>query len=671
MRTDRAKALTAIGAMVALMAAGAGTAEAASTKAVSYLGHTFQVPAGWPVVDLTANPSSCVRFDQHAVYLGTPGAEQACPSHPSARTEALLIEPRTDGGADTRTVDNPSAGELDAVAPKIKVTATYGSDRSTVSNVLQQAGFGPASTFAQHTSSTVPRPATPRAAAAATAQGAATAAAVVSIPGTTTDYTGAAFDACSAPSTSDLSAWAASPYRGLGIYIGGRRACAQPNLTNAWLQQESAAGWKFLPIYVSPSASSLTSPSWQGVQSADDAANQAQALGFAPGTTLYADMEQYTSTYSSNVLAYLAAWTTEIHARGFHSGVYSSSSSGISDLAGHYSAYAMPDVIWDANWNGAANTNDAAVPAAYWSNHQRVHQYDGNVTESYNGVTIGIDHDYADVMIAGTPVTANNRLISTIENGTLHNVYPAGDGWHDDALPVGGNIWATALAYLNGNPTQAVVEGGALHIVWLDAAGWHDDAVPGVGGPVSAVALAYNPVTSVGAFEVVENGVLHEVYQDSAGWHDGAIPTAGSVSAVSIAYKASGDRVLETIEGGVLHEIYADSTGWHDGVITGSAGNASAVSFAIDPTGSRVIEAVENGVLHEIYADSAGWHDNPIGVGGSVNAVSMVRHSDGTRVLEAAESGALHEIYTDSTGWHDNAVGNTGGGVVSVSLAYH
>ena len=50
-------------------------------------------------------------------------------------------------------------------------------------------------------------------------------------------FSGFAFDACAAPSTNALTAWAASPYRAVGIYIGGtNRACKQPNLTASWVQ---------------------------------------------------------------------------------------------------------------------------------------------------------------------------------------------------------------------------------------------------------------------------------------------------------------------------------------------------------------------------------------------------------------------------------------------------
>ncbi len=56
-------------------------------------------------------------------------------------------------------------------------------------------------------------------------------------------FTGYAFDACKAPTTASLQAWAASPYRALGIYIGGaNRACAQPNLTPQWVLDTTALG---------------------------------------------------------------------------------------------------------------------------------------------------------------------------------------------------------------------------------------------------------------------------------------------------------------------------------------------------------------------------------------------------------------------------------------------
>src|SRR6204780_1925056 len=49
------------------------TAGQAALKTVVYHGYEFQVPASWPVYRLDQHPTTCVRDDVHAGYLGTPG----------------------------------------------------------------------------------------------------------------------------------------------------------------------------------------------------------------------------------------------------------------------------------------------------------------------------------------------------------------------------------------------------------------------------------------------------------------------------------------------------------------------------------------------------------------------------------------------------------------------
>src|SRR6266566_3251479 len=78
---------------VAGLVSSARAARSESTKSVTFHGYKVEVPTSWPVVDLTRNPSACVRFDVHAVYLGHPGASQSCPARVVGRTEALLVEP--------------------------------------------------------------------------------------------------------------------------------------------------------------------------------------------------------------------------------------------------------------------------------------------------------------------------------------------------------------------------------------------------------------------------------------------------------------------------------------------------------------------------------------------------------------------------------------------------
>jgi hypothetical protein len=202
--------------------------------------------------------------------------------------------------------------------------------------------------------------------------------------------------------------WNDSPYAAIGIYIGGSdAACSQPNLTPAWLRNTAAQGWHFIPLYVGPQAAfgelSKNASASQGTAAATDAALQAQRLGFGPLSPIYYDMEGYSPGQSTRVLRFLSAWSTRLHALGYSSGVYSSSSSGIADLARQHGrgVYTMPDVIYDALWNGQANTFDSVFGPGQWANHHRLHQYRGNVTQTYGGVTLNIDQDFMNVKLPG------------------------------------------------------------------------------------------------------------------------------------------------------------------------------------------------------------------------------------------------------------------------------
>lgn len=223
------------------------------------------------------------------------------------------------------------------------------------------------------------------------------------------------FDACTAPSRRSMSAWGSSPYRTVGVYIGGaNRGCSQPNLTAGWVAEQIAAGWSLIPTYVglqAPTSScsscaklSSSGATTQGTEAATDAVNQARLVGIGAGSPIYFDMESYsrTSSASNATLTFLAAWTARLHALGYVSGVYSSGASGIADLAAKFgSSYLEPDELWFANWNGRASAaSDPYVPAGAWVGH-RIHQYNGGHDESYGGVTINIDNDYIEGATAG------------------------------------------------------------------------------------------------------------------------------------------------------------------------------------------------------------------------------------------------------------------------------
>jgi hypothetical protein len=245
-------------------------------------------------------------------------------------------------------------------------------------------------------------------------------------------FTGLGFDACTAPSSRSMAAWAESPYRAIGVYIGGsNRGCSQPNLTSSWVGAQTAAGWHLIPTYVglqAPTSScgscaklSASRATAQGEEAAVDAVAQAATVAIGPGSPIYFDMESYarTSSATAATLAFLEAWTEKLHTLGYVSGVYSSGASGIADLADQLgSDYILPDHLWFANWNGQATVTDPYVPASGWSQHQRIHQYRGGHDESYGGVTINIDNNYVDGATVGTAaaaVAANEDPVGSLD----------------------------------------------------------------------------------------------------------------------------------------------------------------------------------------------------------------------------------------------------------------
>jgi len=363
----------------------------AGAEEIRFHGEQARVPASWPVYRLADHPHMCVRLDRRAVYLGRPSPGQRCPAHAVGRRRAIVID--GEGRARARA---------SAAAPTVDLAAMG-------------------------------------------------------------EFTGLGFDACTAPSRRSMSAWADSPYRAIGVYIGGRnRACSQPSLTSAWVREQIAAGWHLIPTYVglqSPTSScsscamlSTGSAAAQGAAEASDAVADAQAIGIGPGSPIYFDMESYvrTASASSSTLTFLAAWTNALHSAGYESGVYSSSASGIADLAAKWgTAYPVPDDLWIANWNGVKSTDDPYVPDRAWADHSRIHQYRGGHDETYAGVTINIDSNYVEGATVGaisSPEAMPRGRLDTVGSPLPGQVKLT--GWaYDPSIP---SAPTTIRAYVGG-----------------------------------------------------------------------------------------------------------------------------------------------------------------------------------------------------------------------------
>ncbi len=476
--------------MAAVPVTSASGAPPSRLKVVRYLGYRFRVPGAWPVIDNRRDRHGCVRFDQHAIYLGPVSGDEFCPSWLLGTTESMLVEPGP-ARAPSVSTENPVARQVTVRAPRVVITATFDTDPNSIYAILASARLPAPHIALPDPGGTASTAAGGPAAAGPRLDGTGHALtptmhypmAAPLLPATVASYSGLGFDACAAPSQRYMRAWRRwSPYRAVGVYIGGAdRACAQPNLNRGWVRTQAAAGWRFIPLYAGPQAAfgEIHSPYRQGRLAGLDAVAQARRLGFGPRTPLYYDMEAFGRRSRLSVLKFLSAWTKTLHRLSFSSGVYSSSDSGIVDLARQYSShrFAMPNVIFDALWNGSRSTADGNLRSRQWARHRRIHQFSGNVTQRFGGDTLNIDKDYLDVRVSAAYaafVTAQATSAVSLPGGNVMVFYQARDHrlWMDRYVP--GSGWARprptgAAAW---SVPSAVWDGGAVAVFCKDAAGY-------------------------------------------------------------------------------------------------------------------------------------------------------------------------------------------------------
>ncbi|MDH6112728.1 hypothetical protein P3T36_007619 [Kitasatospora sp. MAP12-15] len=241
-----------------------------------------------------------------------------------------------------------------------------------------------------------------------------------------TNATARGFETCAAPDLTTMSTWAASsPYKAVGIHIGGpSQACAQPNLTPAWVTSVAAGGWALMPIYSGHQGSSGTAllptdvgaAQQQGTTDADDAIAKASALGLGTGSVIYLDVQAYTPATQPQVIKYLVGWTRELQTGGYRSGVHGDATGVVTDLeAADTGSFPEPDVIWSRNLNGTQTTGDAAtglLGPTYWPVGGRVHEYADSQSETYGGATLTVNDSYLDVTSKAfsSPIATGSRL---------------------------------------------------------------------------------------------------------------------------------------------------------------------------------------------------------------------------------------------------------------------
>ena len=259
------------------------------------------------------------------------------------------------------------------------------------------------------------------------------------ISGQTSIMQGQGFDKCEIATKNQLLTWyQESPYEAVNLYIGGScRSCANTALSASYVADLASQGWSFIPTWVGPqsacwggSCGSISNdPATaynQGVSEADAAISVAVDLGLAApdgsGTVLYYDLEGYsgnTAPCREGAKSFVSGWTARIQALGSVAGIYGSACrSYVPDFA---TIINVPDVVWLAHWIYSSYTSTATVwdvaciSNDLWADQQRLRQYSGGHNEAWGGVTLNIDSNVIDGVVAVCPTAefAAGPAIST------------------------------------------------------------------------------------------------------------------------------------------------------------------------------------------------------------------------------------------------------------------
>ncbi len=236
-------------------------------------------------------------------------------------------------------------------------------------------------------------------------------------------FAGHGYDECDISTLGEMQAWWTNgPYAVVNLYIGGSsRACANNLLTSSFIAQLNQQGWKFIPTWVGPQApctsyrsrmsSDAATAYSQGVSEANSAIQVAAALSLTDtsqtNTIVYYDLEAYNKSDNAcrtAVKSFMSGWSARMLALGNKSGVYGSPCS--SALTDFLTNPTVPDSVWIARWSYSTYTSTATVwggsciSDSNWANHQRIRQYAGSHNETWGGVTMNVDSNVIDGILA-------------------------------------------------------------------------------------------------------------------------------------------------------------------------------------------------------------------------------------------------------------------------------
>jgi photosystem II stability/assembly factor-like uncharacterized protein len=236
-----------------------------------------------------------------------------------------------------------------------------------------------------------------------------------------------AFDKCTIPTIKQMQTWwNHSPYKAVGIYLGGVSYpswCYTSNLNAAWVSAISQQGWSFIPTWVGLQApcsgykhrmSSKASTAYtQGRTEAKSAFDAATSLGLSSQSVLYYDLEAYAPANDachSAVKSFINGWVERLHDLGAKAGVYGSDCGSYAN--DWYKVDNIPDDVWIANWyanskydpNASVYDLTCLTDDTKWAN-RRIRQYAGDFNNTWGSLSMTIDADVVDGEVTTLPAS--------------------------------------------------------------------------------------------------------------------------------------------------------------------------------------------------------------------------------------------------------------------------
>jgi hypothetical protein len=143
----------------------------------------------------------------------------------------------------------------------------------------------------------------------------------------------------------------------------------------------------------------------------------------------------------------------------------------------------MPDVIYDALWNGSKNVADRVYRRGEWTGRRRVHQFSGNVLQTYGGDTMDIDQDFLSLALAA-PGGTTQASAGAVEADTVTSVFYQGTDhrlWEETRSRSGRWSRADLGGFLSSAPSVVQLGGSSLAVFYRSHSG-HLTIVRKLGG---------------------------------------------------------------------------------------------------------------------------------------------------------------------------------------------